>query len=160
MHISFPTIHTLMNVWQYYVSEMTESFNNFYATVHCVMIGQWGPKRVAVCEYWNITCDINEVCAFVGLHCNTCIVMHGRVTSWSADISEAFNRLNGDCRILWHLSMFALDHTMSHHGVLTFQRHSTILMETAGSFDTSVCLHWTTPCHIMECWHFRGIQPS
>ena len=39
----------------------------FYATVHCLMMGRWGPKHVTV-DVLKHYCDSDELCAFVGLH--------------------------------------------------------------------------------------------
>jgi len=38
----------------------------FYTTVHWMMMGQWGPKHVAVCILTHF-CNSNEVCGFFGL---------------------------------------------------------------------------------------------
>jgi hypothetical protein len=37
----------------------------FYVTVHCLAMGQWGPKLVAV-DVLQHNCNSNELCAFVG----------------------------------------------------------------------------------------------
>ena len=39
-----------------------------YTTVHYLMMGQWGPKHVAV-DVLQHYCNSNELCAFVGLQC-------------------------------------------------------------------------------------------
>ena len=40
------------------------------------MIGQCPPKYVGV-HVLQHCCDSDEMRAFVGLHCNSCVVMHG-----------------------------------------------------------------------------------
>jgi len=32
---------------------------------------------MGVCVMLKYYCDLNEVCSFVGLHCNSCIIVHG-----------------------------------------------------------------------------------
>jgi len=46
----------------------------FDHNLHSLMMGQWGPKHVGV-DVLKHYCNSNEMCAFVGLHPNTLMLL-------------------------------------------------------------------------------------
>ena len=74
---------TLTGLWQFCcILEMIERLDDWLCTtVHCLLMGTWGPKIVRVCVL-KCYCDSDEVFVFVDLHCNNWITMHGKETLW------------------------------------------------------------------------------
>jgi len=76
VHIS---IYCKIIYWQTYDSSAYSKLQNFkwlfYATVHSLMMGQWGLKHVGV-DILRHHRNYNEVCALLGLHGKNWIIMH------------------------------------------------------------------------------------
>jgi hypothetical protein len=140
---TYPTVnHALRKLWQcYYILEMIVRFKLlFYASVRSLTMDRQGQKHGGV--------DVLGHCAFVGLHCNSWIIMHGM--EHVKLVNNTFQLVVFDRSLLfWNVTQCCLVVTCTSKHCFLSQKSEDLMYAAAEAWNQSVSLSVSSSVHVI-----------